>query len=168
MDDARAPASGSPREAPPDPAAAEATPWTCLRGVVFVALNVALVALYLDWLVGALPPIAGEGRDLVVLPVSAIATVGFAGMYPALLRAQTHLGRLAVLGSSIAIGMTAYTGYVVARLGGPEPTWTAAILFGVTVALAQALYGAPLFLAIAAFNKLLSPFLLARPVRAWV
>ncbi len=168
MNDARAPEpAGPPGDEPPDPGAGRVSPRTIARGAAFIALNVALVALYLDWLVGALPPLAGEGRDLVVAPVSAIAVVAFGGMYPALLRARTHLGRLAVLGSSIALGVTAYTGYVVARLGGPEPTWTAPILFGVFVLFVQLLYGAPLFLGIAVVNKLLSPLLLARPVRAW-
>jgi hypothetical protein len=137
------------------------------RALGFVAINVALVAAYLTWLVGVLPPLAGEGVELVVLPVSVIAAVAFAGMYPLLRRSETHLGRLVVLGLFVVVGIAAFTGFVLARLGAPEPSLGSTVGFGVIVVLAQLPYGAPLFVGVAALNKLLSRFLLARPVRAW-
>lgn len=158
MTDARAPE-------PPLPAVLGAS---FVRAGAFVVVNVALVAVYLEWLVRALPPLGAEGRELVVVPVSAIAFFAFAGMVPALRRARTHAGRLAVLGAGIALGVTVYTGFVLGRLVHAEPSSAASILFGAFVVFAQLLYGAPLFVAIALLNKLLSPLWLARPVRAWV
>lgn len=139
-----------------------------IRAGAFVVVNVALVALYLDTLVSALPPLVAEGRALVVVPVSAIATVAFATMHPMLRRLDTHAARLALFAGFVAAGIGAFTTYVVLTLGAPEPTLGSVLGLAALVALAQLLYGAPLFLALAAVNKLLSPVLVARPARAWV
>lgn len=140
---------------------------TALRWAAFVALHAALVALYLDALVAALPPLRDEGRDLVVVPVTALAAALFVGMHPILRRARTHLARLGVLAGAVALGIAVFTALLLVRLGTPEPTLASALGLAVLLVLAQVLYGAPLFVGLAATMKLSSPFLLARPVDRW-
>lgn len=139
-----------------------------LRWSAFALINTAVVVAYLEWLTGALPPLEVEGRELVVVPVGAIALVVFTVLHPLVVRAETHLGRLALLLFAVAVGIAAYTGYLLARLGPPEPTLASAALLATLLVGAQVLYGAPLFAGLAALDKLLSATLVARRVRAWI
>ncbi len=140
---------------------------SALRASAFVALNVAAVALYLDVLVAALPPLAVAGRALVVVPVTVVAAVAFAAVHPWLLRSETHAGRIAVFGAFAAGGMAAFTGFLLARTPPPEPTLLSTLGLAVVLVVAQLFYGAPLFLGLLVLNKVGSPLLLARPARVW-
>jgi len=139
-----------------------------LRFAAFVALNAMLVAWYVDALVGALPPLAQEGQDLIVRPVIIIAVLGFAAMYPLLRRAKTHALRLAVLVTFVVAGACVEAIVFVTSTGGPDPSLSSLVgvaIFGVAV---QLLYGAPLFAGMALLNKLASPVLIARPASRWL
>jgi hypothetical protein len=138
-----------------------------LRTLAFAGTHALLVALYMRWLVDALPPLRDEDPTLAVLPVPAIAALVLAAIHPAVSAATTHAQRLALYGVAVGSSMLLYTLYLVIALSvftsAPNP-WG----FIALVVLAQVLYGAPLFLLVGASLKLTSPLLVARPVRAWI
>ena len=140
---------------------------SALRASSFVVLHVAVVALYLDALVGVLPPLMLEGRELVVVPVTVVASIAFAGMHPWLTHARTHLGRIAVFSLFAAAGVAAFTGFLLTRIAPPDPTLGSALGLAAIFVLAELLYGAPLFLGLLVLMKLGSPLFIARPVRGW-
>lgn len=132
------------------------------RSVGFVVIHTAIVAAYMAWLTSALPPLATEPPELVLLPVTAIAAVMLSLAYEPIRAQRTHLGRIAVMLVAALGAMAAFAGFFVMRVEAPNPLALASL-----VMFFQLLYGAPLLLAVLVIAKVTSPILIARPARGW-
>lgn len=143
------------------------------RRVGFALTLATVVALYTTWLVDALPPLRDEGRELVVVPATAIAALVLAAIHPAVVRASSHALRLALLVVATGVAMLLYTATLMVAFDWlaqlEEPLAFAALRtagFALLVLAAQVLYGAPLFVAVAVVAKLTSRVLVGRPATA--
>lgn len=137
------------------------------RWIAFVGVNVLAVALYLEWLRSWLPPLMDEGRDLVLVPVTCIASITFLLMHPVLMWIESHLGRLSLLAAAFGGGIAAFTATFFVSLGPQRADLPSPLGLLVFAVLMQVLYGAPMFLGLAGLNKVLSPILIGVPARRW-
>lgn len=126
----------------PTPELTRSLAWWIVRGVVFVGINVSVVGLYCQAMVGKLEPLKHHPEEFVIRPLMAITALVSLFLYPLLLRRRSRWIRGLVLYVGFVLISALYGGYLWFRF--PDgPPW--AVLLGV---IGGHLYGFPPFLVI--------------------